>query len=285
MNRLFSTLTFCLIILTACEQERIDDTQALHPYPGDVPVVFAFLERGSRHLDVEAQRTLPYFSEEVNAYLLDLTGDLMASGEPIAPVVPLDTGRYIVNPEAALTVETPYHLALEHPDFGQFRTGDVFLPDPVTITNTDTTRNGRDVYLTGTFGDVPAGLSVSSKILTFGEGSAVRRGAAERLPARQARQPLNAADNRTREHFFREEYVVFDPDLFIPIDTVAIDSVQLILYTWGEEVLRFNQSLNGTNQEFGDGGESIDVLSWSNVEGGHGLVAGFATDTVTIVLR
>jgi hypothetical protein len=70
-----------------------------------------------------------------------------------------------------------------------------------------------------------------------------------------------------------------------PIDTVRVDSVQLILYTWGEEVGRFVTSLAETNQEFGDGSESIDGTSWTNIEGGFGLAAGFSTDTLVVYLR
>jgi hypothetical protein len=155
----------------------------------------------------------------------------------------------------------------------------------VSIISVDTLSRQDRIVLTGTFSPVAPGLSVSSKLLRYGEGIILNTGGGKLLPLREAKQPINESFNRTEEYFITEQFTIFDRVTRTPSDTIMIDSVQLILYTWGEEVIRFNEAIAGTNQSFGDGGESIDNTSWSNVEGGHGFVAGFATDTITIDLR
>ncbi|MFK8163840.1 MAG: hypothetical protein AB8H12_15450 [Lewinella sp.] len=285
MNNKFIGLLLSLVLLTACEQERREDTQFLHPYSGDMPVVFAYLHNGTARIDVQAMRTLPYYSPEPEANLIDLSGSLNVSGQSLSDLVPVSAGRYTIDLDEVLTIEPSYHLALEHPDFGAFRTAAVSIPSPVEITDIDTTRQQERISLSGGVGSVPTGLSVSSKLLRYGEGIILNSEGGELLPIRDAEEFVTDVTNRTRTYAITERFVIFDPDTRVPVDTIMVDSVQLILYTWGEEVIRFNRSRAGTNQEFGDGDETIDGTSWSNVEGGHGLVAGFATDTVTVVLR
>lgn len=274
-----------LFLLTACEQEREDDTRFLHPYSGNMPVIFTYLHHGATSVEVEAQTTLPYYSQEAGADLLELTGFLFASGEPIGALTPIEEGKYSIDFEAALSNDFDYYLSLEHPEFDTFRTSEVTIPEPVRIAGIDTVRRGVDIYITGNFGSVDPGLSVSSKLLRFGEGQILNSDNGKRLPVAHAALPQNAGMNQTTEYRFRNEFVVFDQETLTPADTVVIDSVLLVLYTWGAEVSQFNESIAGVNQEFGDGGESIDNTTWSNVESGHGMIAGFSTDTITLRLR
>lgn len=285
MNNKFIGLLLSLVLFTACEQERREDTRFLHPYSGDMPVVFSFLQSGTTRIDVQGMRTLPFYSQEAEANLTDLSGSLNAYGQSIADLFPVSPGRYSIDLDEELTTEPTYHLSFEHPDFGAFRTADVSIPPPVKITNVDTTHRQERISLTYEFGSIPAGLSVSSKLLRYGEGTILNSAEGELLPIRDVEESGTGGTNMTRTYAIMERFVIFDPDTRVPVDTITVDSVQLILYTWGKEVIRFNRSLAGTNQEFGDGDETIDGTSWSNVEGGHGLVAGFATDTVTVMLR
>jgi|GEM_PF-3331014 hypothetical protein len=284
-NNIAVWIVLFFVFFAACEQERLDDTRALHPCSGDMRVVFAFLNGGAIRIDIEAQRTLPYYSQEASAELIGLDGSLVVSEQAVGAVIPVSEGRYVIDLDNPLTDEFAYHLSFGHPDFGTFRTAAINIIQPVSIICIDTfSRQGR-IVLTGNFSPVSPGLSVSSKLLRYGEGIILNSGGGKLLPLRAAKQPINESFNTTEEYFITEQFTIFDRETRTPSDTIRIDSVQLILYTWGEEAIRFNESIAGTNQRFGDGGESIDNTSWSKVEGGYGLVAGFATDTLTADLR
>lgn len=274
-------LSFALLV--SCEQERVEDTRALHPYSGDEPVLFAFLRKGATTVEIEAQLTLPFYSTEASADLTNLTGRLFASGNSLGAFFSVSEGRYAIDFTDSLSVEETYYLDCEHPTLGDFRTAEVSLPLPLLLSGVDTVRQNGALNVQGFFGRLPAGISVSSKLLRYGEGNILNNNE-DLLPLREAHQPQGEDFNVTTAYRVRTSFVVFDQETLMPADTLRVDSFQVILYTWGEEVLRFNRSLAETGQEFGDGGESIDGTGWSNVEGGHGLVAGFSTDTVTILL-
>lgn len=284
MNKIFY-LVLSMVLLVNCEQERSDDTRDLHPYSGDKPVVFAFLRAESERVDIEAMQTVPYYSTSANAALNELTGNLVADGVPAGTLVPEELGRYSIDLEMALSNASEYSFTFDHPGFGVFRTAEIIIPIPVNLMSLDTVHRQGRINISGEFSSVPTGLSVSSKLLRYGEGMILNNNSPSLLPVRSASEPLSNDFNLTQEYTITEQFTIFDQETLVPTDTINVDSVQLILYTWGEEVIRFNRALAETNASFGDGSESIDGTSWTNVIGGHGLVAGFAADTLTLVLR
>ena len=281
---MFLLLT-AFILFTSCEQERVDDTARLHPFSGQQPIVFALLPSGAETIRVEAQLTVPVYSEEVSAPLSAIDLSLVKAGETYANLLEEEPGFYSGVVPTAIQEDERYHLDMNHADFGIFRSSDFFIPKAVGLTGVDSTSRDGLLMLTGTFGTVPTNIFTSSKLLRYGEGVIVNATTGNSLPIRSAQRSLNEAFNKTEEYIVRPTFTLFDQVTLTPIDTVRVDSVQLILYTWGEEVGRFVTSLAETNQEFGDGSESIDGTSWTNIEGGFGLAAGFSTDTLVVYLR
>lgn len=270
-----------VILLVSCEQEVIDDTINLHPFPGERPVVFAYLSNQASPITLEASRTLPFYDSRSTALLDNLTGSLIADDRPVGELIPGPEGSYEIVLSETLGTQVSYHLELMHPDFPFFRTDTVTLPQPVQWSNLQVTDLPLGVAIVGSFGTVPQGQSVSHKIIRYGEGTVIDSTEITKLPVLRADQPLMSASNQTEEVIIRPEITIFDPITRTPSDTVRIDSAHLVLYTWGKEVGKFLRSLDETNRNFGDGDESISDVTYTNVEGGFGLVTGFATDTVT----
>lgn len=285
ISRLLMIATVMSFLLFNCEQETEDDTTRLHPFSGEELVIFSFLGAGSEKITVEAYHTVPVFSLETEADVEDLNLVLKRGEETMSALSYAGNGKY-VSPIPEIQELEEYSLYITSPEYGDFRSGKIHIPVPEKISRFDSLRRNGTLEISGYF-DVPAVdmISYSSKMLIYGEGRALNNRLPDQLPASSAALPLFRGENKTKQFNVKLQFSIFDTITRIPIDTVQVDSVQLVLYTWSQEIELFNQAFREVNRSFGDGTESIDNIGWTNIPGAHGVLAGFATDTLTIKIR
>ena len=127
-------------------------------------------------------------------------------------------------------------------------------------------------------------LSFSQKLLLYGRGKVINDRELDRLPNVTTTRERDTPLANTQQYSIRDTRTVFDQQTRVPIDTILVDSVKLIHYTWGRELDLLNRSIRETSEEVGDGTRTIDGTTWTNIQGGYGIVVGYATDTVTVIL-
>ena len=60
--------------------------------------------------------------------------------------------------------------------------------------------------------------------------------------------------------------------------------MHVVIYTWGEEGVKYIESLRDTNRDFGDGDETIENTTYTNWDNAYGVSTAFVTDTLKIRL-
>ena len=270
------------LLLVGCEVERPDDTRSIHPFGGEELVLFSYYETGSNTLLVEASHTIPVYELGAPREVDDLVVRASLGGEDYV-LSYSGQGTYVavVDPVPAGALLS---ISVSHSDYGEVASEQVVVPQKTFLEDTEVRRVNDRILIRGSYDFLP-GLSYSSKLLRYGEGGEIGNGGTHLLPIIGAVDDLSAEIGRTREHSFRSEFVVFDRESLVPIDTVRVDSVAMVLYAWSYEVAPFLKSVAETGGQFGDGLESIDGVTYTNVRNGYGLVTAFATDTVIYVLE
>lgn len=285
LNKAILVLLLGTVLLSSCEQERIEDTRALHPFERETPVIFGFLRSGATSIILEGSRTVPFYDQATTRPLNDLEGILYNASQALGRTVPTRDGEYVVILDEELRSGSGYSMEFIHPNFGSVYVREVIIPHAVNWLTAEVSPREPGFTLRGIHDIVPDSFSVSYKLLRFAEGEVINQNELDVLPVRNATQPLDDTFNSSEAYNISPEFIRFDPVTRVPTDTVMLDSVQLVVYTWGPEVHEFTTSLQETNSSFGDGSESIDGLTYSNLENAFGLIAGFATDTITYRLN
>lgn len=278
-----NAIVVCLVF-NSCEIERVDDTRTLHPFSGEELVVFSFIEAGTNIATLQAMHTLPIYNGETEAAVENLDVELVRNTER-SIFIHDSAGIYSANIQPVANFDT-FHIFVQSPNYGVFESTPVIMPLPIEFNGFDSLRIDDALIIKGFF-SAPSDflVSTSSKILRYAEGRLIFQSMnSDLIPVREAIIPESSDVNETEVYVVRPDFTVFDPVTRIPIDTIVLDSVRLVLYTWSKEIELFNSSIRGTNREFGDGSESINETSWTNLIGGHGVIGAFATDTLTIKL-
>ncbi len=271
------------IAFPSCEQEREADLSELHPFPGETPVLFSFLQSGSKMIETELYTTGPLLDTSANNYITGAEVTLIGPRET-SKLDDMGDGIFTDYLDHPLQSEESYYISVATDRFGSVQSNTVVVPSPIRISRYDSVHDKGKLYLTAEFQPLQYKTqSFSQRLLRYGAGKILNASGIDKLPIPGAELPVRPGIQTTREYSLSPYYTVFDPQTKVPSDTIRVDSIHLILYTWGPEVAKFNASVRESSNGIGDGTEPIENTTWSNIEGGYGLVAGFATDTLTIV--
>jgi len=277
-------ITYCIIICfifcSACEQ--IKDTEYELPFEGEVLTMYGFISEDFSIAQV--YKTQPVLtSTDVREFNVEpVKINLLQNNSLLDTFTFIENGHYEY--DYALTQNNNYRIETSWNDL-TVSSENIYIPSTMEMDSfrytIDTDNN--NISIEFSFQDIEGDNYYDYTVEKYSEGERILSDGEDSLYFFNGVFADEDFKSERKQFLLNEntQIVQFDEDFNVTI--IDCDSIVVTLYTLSEEIFLFYESNKNNDGDLGAAAANAEPL-WSNIEGGYGVVCGFAKYVVPIQL-